>query len=110
MIVMKCPTCGKNVVWDDFQPMNVRCPKCKTDLNVRTSLKESIERRNGQLKAKVYTCPQCKSIIPRRWFIRCRKCEYWLFGPVYFHGRWPFILGISIVYLLFSLYYALYIR
>lgn len=110
MIVMKCTTCGRNVVWDDFQPMNVRCPNCKSNLNVRTSLRENLERRKLQSGVKIYTCPRCKSIVPRRWFIQCRKCEYWLFGPLTFHGRWPFVLGLSIIYLLFALYYAIYVR
>lgn len=110
MIVMKCPTCGKKVVWDDFQPMNIKCPSCRHDLSVRTSLKESIERRKLQSGEKIHYCPRCKGIVSRTWFARCPKCRYWLFGPVNFHGNWPFFIGLSIIYLLFSLYYAFYIR
>ncbi|HQH99949.1 MAG TPA: zf-TFIIB domain-containing protein [Deltaproteobacteria bacterium] len=110
MIVMKCPKCGRKVVWDDFQPMDIKCPGCRADLNVRTSLRESIERRRLQSGEKIHYCPRCKGIVPRRWFTRCPKCRYWLFGPVTFHGNWPFVIGISVIYLIFALYYAMFVR
>jgi hypothetical protein len=30
---------------DDFQPMDIKCPNCRADLNVRTSLKQNIQDR-----------------------------------------------------------------
>jgi phage FluMu protein Com len=110
MIVMKCQSCGKKVVWDDFQPMDVRCPHCRADLNVRTSLKQNILDRELEEGRKFYYCPHCKGLVPRRWFIRCSHCQHLLFGPASFSGKWPFILGVAIVYLMFTLYYVIYIH
>ncbi len=110
MIVIKCHSCGKKVVWDDFQPMHVKCPNCRTDLSVKASLQQNIRDREIQEGRKFYHCPHCKGLVPRRWFIRCRHCHYWLFGPASFSGKWPFILGAAIVYLLFTAYYVLYIH
>lgn len=107
MIVMKCPSCGKKVVWDDFQPVDIRCPNCGETLNVHSSLRKNLELRElGQGKTIRY-CPHCKGIVTRRWFIRCPHCRYWLFGPAYFHGNWPFILGLALVYSIVTLYYVL---
>jgi phage FluMu protein Com len=110
MIVMKCQSCGKKVVWDDFQPMDIKCPNCRADLNVRTSLKQNIRDREVHNSRKLYYCPHCKGLVPRRWFIRCAHCQHWLFGPASFSGKWPFILGVAIIYLLFTVYYVIYIH
>jgi len=48
--------------------------------------------------------------VNRRWFTRCTHCGYWLFGPFSFHGKWPFILMLALVYLAFSAVYAIYLR
>ncbi|HPW69040.1 MAG: hypothetical protein WDA72_02455 [Desulfomonilia bacterium] len=111
MIVITCHSCGKKVVWDDFQPMHVKCPSCRADLNVKASLQQNIrDREMPQEGGKIYRCPHCKGLVPRRWFVQCRHCSHWLFGPASFSGKWPFILGAAIVYLLFTVYYVLYIH
>ncbi len=110
MIVIKCPTCGNKIVWDDFQPMDIMCPNCRHNVNLRTSFKENIRIREMGPIGDVCCCPRCDTIVSRRWFVRCEKCGYWLFGPVSFHGNWPFILGLGIMYIMFSIYYLLYIQ
>lgn len=110
MIVMKCPECGKKVVWDDFQPTDIRCPGCGKDLNVHACLKKNIELRELTQGKRIRHCSRCNGIVPRRWFTRCPHCGYWLFGPVSFHGNWPFFLGLAFIYLMFTLYYVIYIR
>jgi len=110
MIVMKCQTCGKKMVWDDFQPPDVRCTGCGEYLNVHASLRKNIELREMAQGKKIRYCSHCNGIVSRRWFIRCPHCRYWLFGPAYFHGNWPFILGLALIYLMFTAYYIAYIR
>lgn len=110
MIVMKCHSCGKKVVWDDFQPMSVRCPHCRAHLDVRSSFKQNIREREMLAARKTYYCPHCKKLVSRRWFIRCPHCRHWLFGPASFSGKWPFVLGLALMYLLFALYYVIYVQ
>ncbi|HNY64553.1 MAG TPA: hypothetical protein PKM41_03890 [Deltaproteobacteria bacterium] len=110
MIAVKCPNCGKKVVWDDFQPMSVKCPKCRTDISVREGFRENIRERERDPNAVIHYCPKCRSVIPRRWFHQCAKCQYWLFGPVHFHGKWPFVIGLAVVYMVFTAFYWLFIR
>lgn len=110
MIVIKCPACGKKVVWDDFQPLSVNCPQCRQDLNVRTSLKESIERRMDPAGKKILRCPHCSGIVSGRWLTKCEKCGYRIVGPWSFSSWWPFSIALAVAYLMFALYYVLYIR
>lgn len=109
MIAIMCPKCGKKVIWDDFQPMDIKCPKCRQDLNLRASFKENIRVREMGPDKDVCRCPHCKNIVPRRWFIKCSECGYLLFGPASFSGKWPFVLGVATVYILFTIYYLVFI-
>lgn len=110
MLVITCPTCGKKIVWDDFQPTEIRCSKCGEHLNLHREFKKNIEMRDQADKGRIIHCPRCRGIVNRRWFIRCTHCGYWLFGPFSFHGKWPFILMLALVYLVFSAIYAIYLR
>jgi hypothetical protein len=110
MIAVKCPNCGKKVIWDDFQPLSVRCPKCRTDIMVREAFKENIRERERDPNLKISYCPKCRNIVPRLWFHQCGKCRYWLFGPLYFHGNWPFVAGLAVFYILFTAYYWIFLR
>ncbi len=108
MIVIKCPTCGKKVVWDDFQPGVVKCPKCRQDISMMDSFKESIRIREFGEDQKKERCPYCKGDISRRWFVKCPKCSRFVFGNFSFSGKWPFMIGLAILYLLFSLFFYYY--
>ena len=110
MIVVKCRTCGKKILWDDFQPMKISCPNCRADVYVRTSLRQNIQERELKEGRKAHYCPHCEGLVPRRWFARCPHCRYWLFGPASFSGTWPFVLGLAVLYLMFTVYYLLYIH
>mgnify|MGYP000039619983 CR=1 FL=1 len=110
MIVIKCTTCGKKLVWDDFQSPDVSCPGCGERLNVHAGLKENLVERDRIEGKKIKHCSHCNGIVNRRWFFRCPHCKYLLFGPVSFHGNWPFILGLALIYLMFTIYYVIYIR
>jgi DNA-directed RNA polymerase subunit RPC12/RpoP len=110
MLVIKCSRCGKSVVWDDFQPTEIRCSKCGEYLNVHREFKKNIELRDQTGKGKIVYCPRCRGIVRRRWFIQCPHCGYWLIGPLSFHGKWPFVIIVAIAYLIFAALYALYLR
>ncbi|HDP24341.1 MAG TPA: hypothetical protein ENN34_02750 [Deltaproteobacteria bacterium] len=110
MLVVKCPQCGKKIVWDDFQPVAFACPRCGERLNLHTSLKKNIEQREMSQQGTIRLCPHCEGIVSRRWFIRCPHCSYWLFGPVRFHGRWPFIMALVASYIAVTVYYVLYVH
>ena len=110
MIAVKCPNCGKKVVWDDFQPMSVKCPTCRTDIAVREAYKENIKERERDPNAVIRYCPHCHNVVPRLWFHQCGRCRYWLFGPINFHGNWPFVAGLAVIYLFFTAYYWLFAR
>lgn len=110
MIVIKCPMCGKKVVWDDYQPMQIKCPKCRHDLDVRSSYKENIRVRVEGEGPKIYRCPKCKALIRRRWFVQCGECGRFILGPVSFSGKWPFVLAVTAGYLAVTAYYWLYVR
>jgi len=110
MITITCPVCGTKVVWDDFQPSDIRCPKCRENLNLHRSLKDNLERREMEATGRKYHCPHCYGLVYRRWFIKCPHCGYWLFGKFNFHGKWYFIVSVIIAYLAFSAYFLIYIR
>jgi phage FluMu protein Com len=105
MIAVKCTNCGKKVVWDDFQPLGIMCPKCRTIINVRDGYKENIKERERDPNAKIYHCPHCHNIVPRLWFHQCAKCQYYLFGPLNFNGKWPFVVGLAVFYAIFTACY-----
>jgi DNA-directed RNA polymerase subunit RPC12/RpoP len=110
MLVIKCPICGKRIVWDDFQPTDIRCSSCGERLNIHREFKKNIDLRNQTDAGKIFKCPRCRGIISRRWFMQCPHCRYWLFGPFSFHGKWPFVLMVALVYIIFSVLYLVYIR
>jgi len=110
MLVIKCPMCGKKTVWDDFQPTDIRCGGCGERLNMHREFKKNIELRELGEQGKIFKCPHCRAIVSRRWFIQCKQCNYWLFGPFSFNGKWPFILGVAIVYIIFSIFYLIYVK
>ncbi|MGC9324620.1 MAG: hypothetical protein ACP5G0_07715 [Desulfomonilia bacterium] len=110
MLVVKCPLCGKRIIWDDFQPTEIVCPQCGERLDLHRSFKKNIELREMAEGKKIRYCPHCSERVSRLWFIKCRSCGYWLFGPITFHGKWPFILALIAGYLALTLYYVVYVR
>ena len=105
MIVIKSPMCGNKVVWDDYQPMDIKCPKCRHDLNMRASYKENIRIRVEGEGPTIYRCPKCRGVIPRRWFVQCKECDRIIIGPVSFSGKWPFVVALVTGYLAITAYY-----
>ncbi|HPC47890.1 MAG TPA: hypothetical protein PLW83_07575 [Deltaproteobacteria bacterium] len=108
MITVTCPSCGRKVVWDDFQPMEIRCTKCGEKINVHREFRRNIEiREHGRPGVRLY-CPRCRSVVPRRWFVRCPSCHYWVFGPLVFYDKLAAALLIGIAYIVLSAIYLIY--
>jgi uncharacterized protein (DUF983 family) len=108
MFVVKCPTCGKKTVWDDFQPTDIRCGKCGERLNVHKELKRNISVREQTDVGIINYCPHCRGVVRRRWFIKCPNCNYWLLGPFSFYDKLAVTLLIGVVYIIFSVIYLVY--
>lgn len=108
MLTIKCPTCGKKTVWDDFQPTDIRCAKCGERLNIHRELKRNIEIREYGEPGKRFYCPRCKGVINRRWFLKCPHCSYWLFGPFAFYDKLAAALLIGVAYIALSVVYLIY--
>ena len=108
MFIVKCPTCGKKIVWDDFQPTDIRCSKCGERLNVHNELKRNIDLREQGETGKILYCPRCRGLIKRRWFMKCPHCNYWLFGPFSFYDKLALALLIGMAYIVFSVIYLVY--
>ena len=105
MITLKCPSCGKKIIWDDFQPTTIKCPKCGETITVRQGLKDNIRIREKDSPDETFKCPRCNAPIKRRWFIKCSECGYWIFGRFSINGIWLFIGAILIGYSILSYYY-----
>lgn len=108
MITIKCPACGNKMVWDDFQPVDIKCTKCGERMNLHRELKRNIEVREHGEPGLLYYCPRCRGVIGRRWFLKCPKCNYWVFGPFVFYDKLAVALLIGIAYLAFSAVYLIY--
>ncbi len=110
MISVRCPSCGKQLIWDDFQPASFRCTQCGTPLNVHQGLKANIRQRELVETGNLRRCPFCEGVVSRRWFVRCSACGHWLFGRFSIHGKWLFILNLAAAYLALTLYYVLVVH
>ncbi|MCD6570839.1 MAG: hypothetical protein J7L53_09080 [Deltaproteobacteria bacterium] len=110
MVTVRCPTCGKKIVWDDFQPITIKCSECGETFNVHQALKDNIRRREQEAGRKTYHCPHCRGAISRRWFIRCPECGRYLFGRFTLHGNWLWVATLIIGYLLLTYYYIVFVQ
>lgn len=108
MITITCPSCGKKLVWDDFQPLQIRCTKCGERINVHKAFKQNIHvREHGSTRGRI-VCPHCRAVIPRRWFVKCPSCGYWVFGKAAFYDKLATVILIGIAYIIFSAVYLIY--
>ncbi|HOJ15464.1 MAG TPA: hypothetical protein PLS81_03155 [Deltaproteobacteria bacterium] len=108
MMTVTCPTCGKKIVWDDFQPLEIKCSKCGERLNLHREFRRNIEIREHGLPGRRFSCPRCRTVISRRWFVKCPGCNYWVFGPFVFYDKLAAALLIGIAYVVFSAIYLIY--
>ncbi len=105
MIIVKCPDCGRKIIWDDFQPTTIKCPDCGREFDVKEALRENIKKREEGLQARVFRCPHCNAILDRAWFIKCSNCGYWVFGSFSISSKVLFIGTVILGYLLLSWYF-----
>jgi len=110
MLVLKCPVCAKKIVWDDFQPTEIRCPGCGENINVHSSLKKNIELRDIGADSKIFYCPKCNERLSRRWFVKCPRCNRLVFGSFSIPSKLPFLLVMIVSYIVFSIYYMMYLH
>lgn len=110
MITITCKTCGKKIVWDDYNLTDIRCPKCREKINVHESFRRNIEIREQIAEAGVKRCPSCGAVISRLWFITCPGCNRWIFGTRSINGKWFTALVFFILYLIFSAIFIVYLR
>ncbi len=110
MVTVRCPTCGKTIIWDDFQPTTIKCTGCGESFDVRQGLKDNILRREQEAGKEIYCCPHCRGRISRRWFIRCPSCNRYIFGRFTIHKNWLWVFACVAGYLLLTYYYIVFIQ
>lgn len=105
MLKVKCRTCGKETIWNDFQESTVKCPKCGDPINLHKSFKDNINLREFGEEKKKHRCPKCKNIITRKYIVKCPSCGRWVIGKYSMSGKWFVFTIIVIIYLLVSIIY-----
>jgi len=109
MLTVKCRTCGKKIIWNDFDGQTVKCQGCGDLIDVHESFKDNINIRiNGEAKKKL-RCPNCRGFIERRWFVKCPSCKRWVLGNMTMNSKVFFTTMIIITYLLLSTLVYFYI-
>lgn len=110
MLTITCKLCGEKIIWDDFAPTAIRCPKCRETITLHDSLRANIDHREQGEAALVKRCPACGAVIKRLWFISCDACDRWIFGKRSLNGKWFTAFVFFILYVVFSTLYVVYLR